>query len=133
MLTPHDIHHGIILPFFLSAVLLLFSLIPKLRPRASIILLISLTIAFVFPYMHLFDRPPLPPIESTSWLFYLPIAIFPIALLLDFINFRLLALPLLLLSTALMLWPILRNDHSLAESATIVTLIAAASYLSYLS
>src|SRR5258706_99538 len=42
MLSPHDIHHGIILPFFLSAALLLFSLIPKLRPRAHIILLISL-------------------------------------------------------------------------------------------
>src|SRR3989440_2667057 len=133
MLTPHDIHHGIILPFFLSAVLLLFSLIPKLRSRSSIILLISLTTAYVFPYMHLFDRPPLPPIESTSWLFYLPIAIFPIALLLDFINFRLLALPLFFLSTTLILWPILRNDHSFDESATIVTLLALSSFLSYLS
>ena len=58
---------------------------------------------------------------------------FPIALLLDFINFRLLAIPLLFLSTTLILWPILRNDHSFAESATIVMLLAFASFLSYLS
>ncbi len=133
MLTPHDIHHGIILPFFLSAVILLFSLIPKLRPRAHILLLISLTIAFIFPYMHLFDRPPLPPGESTSWLFYLPIALFPIALLLDFINFRALALPLLFLSSTLILWPILRNDNSFPDCTTIITFISLASFLSYLS
>jgi hypothetical protein len=133
MLTPHDIHHGIILPAFLAAAILFIALIPKLRSRAPIILLISLTTAFVFPYMHLFDRPPLPPVESTSWLFYLPIAVFPIALILDFVNFRLLALPLFFLSPTLILWPILRNDHSFAESATIITLIASASFLSYLS
>lgn len=133
MLTPHDIHHGIILPAFLAAAILFIALIPKLRSRASIVLLISLTIAFVFPYMHLFDRPPFPPVESTSWLFYLTIFIFPIAVFLDFISFRLLALPLFFLSTTLILWPILRNDHSFPEFATIITFISSASFLSYLS
>jgi len=133
MLTPHDIHHGIILPLFLSAIILFISLIPKLRSRAHILLLISLTIAFLFPYMHLFDRPPFPPLESTSWLFYLPIALFPIALILDFIAFRALALPLLFLSTTLILWPILRNDNFFPECITIITFISLASFLSYLS
>jgi len=133
MLTPHDIHHGIILPAFLAAAILFIALIPKLRPRAPIILLLALTVAFVFPYMHLFDRPPFPPVESTSWLFFLPIALFPIAVILDLINFRLLAFPLLFLSTTLILWPILRNDHEFSESATLITFLAAASFISYVS
>ncbi len=133
MLSPHDIHHGILLPAFLAAVVLLLALIPKLKQRANLILLLSLTIAFVFPFMHLFDRPPFPPVESTSWLFYLPLVVFPIALIIDLANFRLLALPLLFLSPALILWPILRNDNSFAEALTTVTFIAFASFLSYLS
>jgi hypothetical protein len=133
MLTPHDIHHGIILPAFLAAAILFIALIPKLRPRGPIILLLALTVGYVFSYMHLFDRPPFPPIESTSWLFFLPIALFPIALFLDFINFRLPALPLLFLSTSLILWQILRNDHAFSESAIIITFLAAASFISYLS
>src|SRR5437867_4187205 len=126
MLTPHDIHHGIILPAFLAAILLLVALIPKLRPRANILLLMALTVPFLLSFMHLFDKPAFPPIVSTDWLFYLPIAVFPIALIIDFANFRLLALPLLFLSTILILWPILRNDNSFAESATIVSLISLA-------
>ncbi|HEV8377558.1 MAG TPA: hypothetical protein VGP99_01815, partial [Tepidisphaeraceae bacterium] len=122
MLTPHDIHHGIILPAFLAAVILLLALIPKLRRCAHVILLISLTVAFVMSYMHLFGRPPLPPIESTNWVFYLAIAVFPIALIIDFTDLRSLALLLLFLSTTLILWPILRNDSSFAEAATTISL-----------
>ena len=133
MLTPHDIHHGILLPAFLAAAILLIALIPKLRPRAPIILLLSLTIAFLFPFMHLFDRPPFPPAESTAWLFYLPIALLPIALIIDFTSFPLLSLPMLFLSSTLILWPILRNDNSFAESLTIITFLSLASVLSYLS
>jgi hypothetical protein len=133
MLTPHDIHHGILLPAFLAAVFLFIAFIPRLRPRAPIILLLSLTIAFLFPYMHLFDRPPFPPTESTAWLFYLPIALFPIALIIDLSNFRLLALPVFFLSFTLILWPILRNDNSFAESLTTITFLSLASFLSYLS
>jgi len=133
MLTPHDIHHGILLPGFLAALILLLALIPKLKPRAGLILLLSLTIAFLFPYMHLFDRPPFPPTESTAWLFYLPLALFPIALFIDFTSFRLLALPILFLSPTLILWPILRNDNSFAESLTTITFLSLASFLSYLS
>ena len=133
MLTPHDIHHGIILPAFLAAVFLFVALIPIVRRRAHIVLLISLTIPFLLSYMHLFGSPPLPPIESTSWLFYLPIAVFPMALIIDFTRLRLLSLPLLFLSTTLILWPILRNEHSFAASATIISLLSFASFLSYLS
>jgi len=133
MLTPHDIHHGIILPAFLAVVLLLPALIPKLRRWSHIVLLIALSVPFLFSYMHLFDRPPLPPIETIGWLFYLPIAVIPLGLIIDFANFRLLSLPLFVLLTALILWPILRNDHSFAEAATIVSLLALASFLSYLS
>jgi hypothetical protein len=133
MLTPHDIHHGILLPGFLAALILLLALIPKLTPRAGLILLLSLTTAFVFSFMHLFDRPPFPPIESTAWLFYLPLALFPIALIADFAGFRLLALPILFLSPTLILWPILRNDNSFAESFTIIAFLSLASFLSYLS
>jgi hypothetical protein len=133
MLTPHDIHHGILLPAFLAAVILLLALIPKIRRYAHVVLLISLTVAFVFPYMHLFGRPSLPPIESTQWAFYLAIAIFPITLIIDFSGLRSLSLPLLFLSTTLILWPILRNDSSFAESATTISLIAFAGFISYLS
>jgi len=133
MLTPHDIHHGIILPAFLAAVILLVALIPKVRPRAHVVLLISLTVAFVFPYMHLFGKPPLPPIVSTDWVFYLAMAVFPIALIIDFGGLRSLSMPVLFLSTTLILWPILRNESSFAESATIISLIAFASFISYLS
>ena len=155
MLTPHDIHHGVILPAFLGLVLLLPALIPKLRSRAHIILLLALTVPFLLSYMHLFDRPPLPPIEFMDWLFYLPIAAFPIALIIDIFhgggreltaeaqrrresetkhaNFGLLALPLYFLSTILLLWPIFKNNDSFGESATIISFIALASFLSYLS
>jgi hypothetical protein len=133
MLSPHDIHHGVILPAFLAVVLLLPALIPKLRPRSHIVLLVALTAPFLFSYMHLFDRPPLPPAEFMDWLFYLAIAAFPIALIIDIANFRLLALPLYFLSTILLLWPILRNNDSFGESATIIAFIAFASFLSYLS
>ena len=133
MLTPHDIHHGIILPAFLALVLLLPALVPKLRSVAHIVLLISLTIAYLFPYMHLFDRPPLPPLVTTDWLFYLPIALFPIALIVDLSSFRSLVLPLFFLAPALILWPILQHDHSFGESATIVCFIALGSFLSWMS
>src|SRR3954466_12679187 len=133
MLSPHDIHHGILLPAFLAAVVLLLALVPKLKRRGNLILLLSLTIAFLFPFMHLFDRPPFPPVESTNWLFYLPLAVVPIAIIIELANFRLLAFPLLFLSPALILWPILRNDYSFAEALTTITFIAFASFLSYLS
>ena len=133
MLTPHDIHHGILLPAFIAFVFLLPALIPKLRPRANLLLLLALTLAFIFPYMHLFNRPSLPPAESTAWLFYLPIILFPIAIIIDLANFRLLSLPLFFLSTALILWPIIRNDSSFPESVTIISGISLASFISYLS
>src|SRR5258706_2507117 len=60
MLSPHDIHHGIILPAFLAAVILFIALIPIVRSRAHIVLLVSLTVPYLLSYMHLFDRPPLP-------------------------------------------------------------------------
>jgi len=133
MLSPHDIHHGILLPIFLSAFFLLPAFIPKLRPHSRIFLLISLTIAFIFPHLHLFGRPPLPPIDSTEWLFYLPLPTLAFALLIHFTNLRSLALPLLFLSTTLILWPILRNENDFAQSATIITAIALLSFLAYLS
>jgi hypothetical protein len=132
-LSPHDIHHGILLPAFLAVVFLLPALIPKLRRRAHIPLLVALTVAFILPYLHLFGRPPLPPTESIQWLFYLPFAVFPIALIIDLTNLRSLSLPLLVLSTTLILWPILRNGNSFAESITIISFITLASFLSYLS
>ena len=83
--------------------------------------------------MHLFDRPPLPPVEIMGWLFYLPIAAFSIALIIELASFPLLALVVFFLSTTLILWPILRNDNSFSESLTTVSFLAFASFLSYLS
>jgi hypothetical protein len=133
MLSAHDIHHGIILPAFLAVVLMLPGLIPKLRKRAHLILLVALTVAFVFPYMHLWGRPPFPPIVSTDWVFYLAIAVFPVALIIDLSGLQSLGLPVFFLPATLILWPILQHTNSFGESATIVSFIALASFLSYLS
>ena len=133
MLTPHDIHHGIILPAFLALVVMLAALVPKLRSRGTIVLLVALVVPFVFSFMHLFDRPALPPVEVWGWLFWLPIAALPVGLIIDASGVRSLGLPVFFLSSALILWGILGNESGFGESATIVSLIAGASFLSYLS
>src|SRR3954463_10640103 len=99
MLSPHDIHHGIILPLFLAVVLSLPALIPRLRAWGNFLLLFALTVPFLFSFMHLFDRPALPPVEMTGWLFYLPMAALPVAILIDVSGLRALALPMFLLSS----------------------------------
>lgn len=133
MLSPHDIHHGIILPAFLAVVLMLVALVPKVRAWGNWVLLFALTVPFLFSFMHLFDRPAFPPIEMTGWLFYLPIAAIPIAVIVDVSGLRSPALPVFFLSTTLLLWPILRNDNSFGDAASIVSFIALASFLSFLS
>ena len=103
MPSPHDIHHGIILPLFLAVVLILPALIPRLRAWGNFLLLFALTVPFLFSFMHLFDRPALPPVEMTGWLFWLPMAALPIAIIIDLSGLRPLALPVFFLSSTLLL------------------------------
>jgi hypothetical protein len=59
--------------------------------------------------------------------------VFPVGLIIDIYGFRLLALPIFFLSTSLLLWPILQHHDSFGESATTMSFIALAGFLSYLS
>jgi hypothetical protein len=73
MVTLHDMIWGVVLPFVLSAIVVVVSAAPWRRPRTTArwAIPVALALGFWFAYVGIAGRPAFPPIEAQGWLPYL--------------------------------------------------------------
>lgn len=137
MLTAREILLGMLLPAVIAALWLMPVFSKALRPYSWLLLPLALATAYMAGYLGLWERPPFPPIDTTNWIFYLPIFAVAVGLLISPMRFpRMLAnllVALLYFTSILALLKPTLQTISFAESAELVVMLTLAGFLSFVS